>query len=197
MRKVLCLISVISLLLLAACGRAQMPDGVAESAGPAWEEELAFPGGLSKTGMVMADACYIEGADSFSELLEKADFIVQGTVTGIEQIISVSQKATVQVSRVYSGEVPDTIYVLQMADANPMKEGGEYLLFMKLQNSANRDDMFYPFGGGLGVVKVMEGSRQLMVANRIIDDEDLRSWVSEKTPYGSFSIGIGKEGSQY
>ena len=191
MKKVFCLIGIISLLFVAACGRGKRTENDMASADPARKKALIEADGIPKTDM-MVDYCYRDGVSSFRELLEKSAYIVQGTVISIKQNTPIAQMAVVNVSQVYCGKVPDTIYVCQMANDNPMKEGREYLLFMNLQDT-DTEDTFYPVSGGTGIVRVAESSRQLMIANGIIDDEDLQSWVSEKTPYGSFGIGIGKE----
>lgn len=132
----------------------------------------------NETGHVFAT--YSDVAENFSQLSANADHIVRATVNSAYNKSSVTQTSTLTINEVYKGNVPDNIVLYQIANDNTVVEQEEYILFLNKQSkSTTEDNVFYPVGGGQGVMRVDHEDKAVYANSEKLLGEELDVWLGQ------------------
>lgn len=120
---------------------------------------------------VIGDYC-----ETFQELESTAGFIVRARALSSEKRIGiVSEMETLEA---YKGEAPHNFRLYQLANCNPVQIGGEYILFLNLQNDGAVDE-FYPVSAGSGVMKLDNASKTVYIDAEKLIGPELIEWLRE------------------
>lgn len=179
-RLSLLLAAIMAFTVLAACsGQSWSNDTTAAP-------QSSYSGSNQQNSNSDVSACYRNSVHSFSDLDALAGYIVSAQVTDTEVIVG--QAATMTVMQVYRGNVPDTIRLYQMPDDNGVEKDGIYLLFMGPQKREDPDSGdYYPFGAGVGVIRLDPLTKSMYVYNSCINDDDFAAWRFENG-FGDWAV---------
>ncbi|GEM_PF-3254905 len=179
-----CLVLAAAVVIAAVIGSGSAKDGDRAEASEK-QRDYAPHGGEQ------AEACYNDRSRvrSFTECDSKAAYIVRARVTEVEVIVG--QRATMTVTHVYRGEVPDTIYLLQFPEDNGVSKGYEYLLFLGEQHREDVDTGCYsPLGPAVGAIRLHESTKTMYLYNDSIYDKDFAVWLI-KNGFGDWTVKFG------
>lgn len=126
------------------------------------------------------EATYSDAVENFVQLENNAEYIVCATVVSTNMKSKIAQEAELSVNEVYKGTVSDTITLYQIATDNLVESGKQYILFMNPQWPDNLErEVYYPVGGGIGVLEVEASTMNIYVDEERIISSDLAAWVEE------------------
>lgn len=124
------------------------------------------------------EATYSDAIENFVQLESNAEYIVCATVVSTNIKSPMAQEAELSVDEVYKGTVADNITLYQIATDNPVESGKQYILFMNPQWPDNLEcEVYYPAGGGIGVLEVEASTMNIYVDQERIISNDLAVWV--------------------
>lgn len=136
-------------------------------------------GEISGKNSSYVSAVYSDYAESFSELEDTSALVVKGLVISADQN-SVAQQAEIEVFKIFKGEASRDIAVNQIISDNPVEVGKEYIFFLAPQYPETMNsNVYYPVGGGQGVLEVNEAELILVANSSHIIDDALDRWLSE------------------
>lgn len=122
---------------------------------------------------------YSDAARNFNELKDTSSFVVRGYVLSANQKSKFAQEATIKVTGTYKGKTSTEITLYQNLGDNLVEKDNEYILFLNEQEPENpNSQIYYPVGGGIGVLKIDESAKEIFTSDDRIIDSDMKAWVN-------------------
>lgn len=124
-------------------------------------------------------ASYCDSVQNFEQLENIANYIVRVYVVSTNMKSEFAQEATLKVLNTYKGVTTEEITLYQLASDNVVQQGNEYILFLNPQEpDETNSQIYYPVGGGIGVLRIDETTKEIFVCDNRLLDPELNTWIS-------------------